>query len=175
MVVRAVKGQTLNRDAMVQQIYAFDPRIFVDRVWTFDEEAGRALSHERLLATAGSVLGAIALALMVVGLYGTLAAAVVRGRRELGIRLALGASPISLRRMVVARSLIVAVAGLAIGLPLSYFATKSFVHLLYGVQPVEPLIVGGIVVILLVTAAVAAFLPARRAARVDPLIALRTE
>lgn len=175
LVVRAGRGQTLHRDAMVQQIDAFDPRIFVDRVWTFDEEAGRALSHERLLATAGSVLGAIALALMIVGLYGTLAAAVIRGRRELGIRLALGASPISLRWMVVVRSMLVALAGLAIGLPLSYLSAKSFVHLLYGVQPVEPLIVGGIVVILLVTAALAAYLPARQAARVDPLIALRAE
>jgi putative ABC transport system permease protein len=175
MVARVAQGYVLHRDAMLQHIAVFDPQIFVDRVWTFDEEAGRALSQERLLAAAGSVFGGIALALMVVGLYGTLAAAVIRGRRELGIRLALGASPISLRRMIVARSLLVALAGLAIGLPLSYLSTKSFVHLLYGVQPVEPLIVGVIVVILLVTAALAAYLPARQAARVDPLIALRDE
>jgi predicted permease len=175
LVVRAAPGRALNRDALLQHLLAFDPRLFVHRVWTFDEEAGRTLSQERVLAMAGSVLGAIALALLIVGLYGTLAAAVLRGRRELGIRVALGASPMRLRRMVVARGLTVALAGLSIGLPLSYVATRSFAHLLYGVQPVEPLVATGIVAAVLVTAAAAAYIPARRAARVDPVITLRSE
>jgi ABC-type antimicrobial peptide transport system permease subunit len=154
---------------------AFDSRLFVDRVLTFDEEAGRTLRQERLLAMAGSVLGTIALTLVIVGLYGTLAAAVVRGRRELGIRLALGASPGSVRRMVVGRAITVVIAGLTIGLPLSYVWMRSFAHLLYGVRPVEPLVSAVIVCSVLATAAVAAWLPARRAAQVDPLEALRAE
>ncbi|HET7217648.1 MAG TPA: FtsX-like permease family protein, partial [Vicinamibacterales bacterium] len=117
----------------------------------------------------------IALALLVVGVYGAFASAVVRGRREIGIRLALGASPHSVRRMVVGRSLSVALLGLAMGLPLSYTFIRAFTHLLYGVKPIEPLVIAGIVLIVLATAAVSAFLPARKAARVDPLIALRLE
>jgi ABC-type antimicrobial peptide transport system permease subunit len=117
------------------------------------------------LAYRGSVVGAIALALLIVGLYGTLAAAVVRGRRELGIRLALGASPRSVRLMVVARGLAVALFGLVFGLPLSYVFTKSFAHLLYGVQPVEPAMIAAIVATVLLTAIIAAYLPARHAAR----------
>ncbi len=175
LVVRMTPGRELDRGQLLAHMVAFDARLFVDRVLTFDDEAGRTLSQERLLAAAGSVLGAIALTLLVVGLYGTLAAAVARGRRELGIRVALGASPGSVRTMVIVRALAVVAVGLALGLPLSYASTRSFVHLLYGVKPVEPVVIAGIVALVLTTAAVAAYLPARRAARVDPLAALRAE
>ena len=175
LVLRAGESTRVAGEHLQRHVLAFDPQLFVDRVSTFDEEAGRQLTLERLLAGAGSVLGGIAIALMIVGLYGTLASAVVRGRRELGIRLALGATPGSVRGMIVARSLAVALAGLAIGLPLSYVSTRSFSHILYGVKPVEPLVVATIVAIILATAALSAYLPARRAANVDPLTALRNE
>jgi predicted permease len=175
ITLRLGEGQRFTSAQLTQHVLAFNPGLFVDRVWTFDEEAGRALSQERLLATAGSVLGAIALALLIVGLYGSLAAAVVRGRRELGIRLALGATPGALGAMVVVRSVTVVLVGLALGLPLSYAFIKSFAHLLYGVQPVEPLVIAAIVLTVLLTAIVAAYLPARHAARVDPVIALKAE
>jgi hypothetical protein len=175
LVLRGTTAQSLDRDRLTQHMIAFDRRLFVDRIWTFDEEAGRALSQERLLATAGSILSGIALALLVVGVYGAFASAVVRGRRELGIRLALGATPHVVGRMVVARSLGVALVGVLIGLPFSYAFTRSFAHLLYGVKPIEPLVAAATVAIVLATAAVSAFLPARKAAQVDPLIALRSE
>jgi putative ABC transport system permease protein len=175
LVLRGATARSITRDRLVQHMIAFDPRLFVDRIWTFDEEAGRALTEERMLATSGSVLSGIALALLIVGVYGAFASAVVRGRRELGIRLALGASPRAVARMVVARSLNVALVGLTIGLPLSYIFTRSFAHLLYGVRPFEPAVGAGIVVIVAATAAVSALIPARKAARVDPLVALRYE
>jgi hypothetical protein len=175
LVLRGATARSLDRDRLMQHMIAFDPRLFVDRIWTFDEEAGRALSDERLLATIGTVLSGIALALLIVGVYGAFASAVIRGRRELGIRLALGATPRVVGRMVVTRSLNVALVGLAIGLPLAYACTRSFAHLLYGVKPIEPAIVVGTVAVVLVTAAVSAFLPARTAAQVDPLVALRSE
>ena len=106
-----------------------------------------------MLASIGSILGAAALVLLVVGLYGTMAAAVIRSRREIGIRLALGARPRSLRALVVARCLLVAGVGLGLGLPLAYAATKSFAHLLYGVQPLDPLVGAVTVAIVLATAA----------------------
>ena len=175
LVLRAATAGAIDRDRLFQHVVALDPRLFVDRIWTFDEEAGRALGHERLLAATGSVLSGIALALLVVGVYGAFASAVIRGRREIGIRLALGASPRSVGRMVVGRSLAVALAGLTVGLPLSYSFTRASAHMLYGVRPIEPLVLAGVVLIVLSTAALAAFLPARRAGRVDPLIALRSE
>src|SRR4029453_10092669 len=102
---------------------------------TFDEEANGALSQERVLAGIGWSLRITALVLLVIGLYGTMAAAVIRDRRELGSRLALGAKPRSLRLLVVGRCLMVAALGLAIGLPLAYAATKSFSPPPYGVRP----------------------------------------
>jgi putative ABC transport system permease protein len=166
-------GEVMTRDRLLQHVLQFDPELFVDKIMTFDEEANGALSQERMLASIGSLLGAAALILLVIGLYGTMAAAVLRSRRELGIRLALGARPRSLRALVVARSLLVAGAGLMLGLPLAYVATKSFAHLLYGVQPLDPLVGMVTAGIVLATAAVAALVPARRAARVDPVIVLR--
>jgi putative ABC transport system permease protein len=175
LVLRAGERTPLGAAQLRRHVFAFDPQLFVDRVWTFDDEAGRSLSRERLLARAGSILGFIALALLVVGLYGTLTAAVVRGRRELGIRLALGAMPRTIGAMVVGRGLAVGVAGLVLGLPLSYAATRSFAHLLYGVRPAEPLVIGASIAIILATVAIATCVPARRASRVDPLVVLRTE
>ena len=136
---------------------------------------GLRADQERLLARLGWTLGAVALGLLVIGLYGTMTAAVVRGTRELGVRLALGASPRALRRMVVWRSLLVVCAGLALGLPMAYFATKSFAHLLFGVRPTDPAIAIVTGAIILATGMLAAYVPARRAGRVDPLVALRTD
>jgi len=175
LILRARKGEHMTRDRLLQLALQVDPGLFVDRIVTFDEEANGALSQERVLASIGSLLGAAALVLLVIGLYATMAVAVIRSRREIGIRLALGARPRSLRALVVARCLLVAGVGLGLGLPLAYAATKSFAHLLYGVQPLDPLVGAVTVAIVLATAAVASFVPARRAARVDPVIALRAE
>lgn len=175
LVMRARPDYRLNASDIVRHIAALDPTLFVDRVRTFSDEAGQALSQERLLAGLGSTFGGIALALLIVGLYGTLATAVVGGRRELGIRLALGASPRTLRSMVIGRGVAVILVGLSAGLPLSYAVIRSFAHLLYGVAPVEPLVISFTVATVLGTAIVAAYIPARRASQVDPVVALRAE
>ena len=175
LILRARPDEPISRDVLLQQALEVDRSLFVDRILTFDEEANGTLSQERVLAGIGWSLGIAALVLLVIGLYGTMAAAVIRSRRELGIRLALGARPRSLRLLVVGRCLMVAALGLAIGLPLAYLATKSFAHLLYGVRPVDPMVAAATVVMIVSTAAVAGFVPARRAARVDPVVALRAE
>ncbi len=175
LILRARHDERMTRVRLLQHAVQFDSGLFFDRIATFDEEANDALGQERVLASVGSILGAAALVLLVIGLYGTMAAAVIRSRREIGIRLALGARPRSLRALVVARGLLVAGVGLGLGLPLAYAATKSFAHLLYGVRPLDPLVGAVTVAIVFATAAVAAFVPARRASRVDPVIALRAE
>jgi predicted permease len=175
IVLRAAQGRAINATDLMQRLHAFDSRVYVDDVRTFADEANLTLSHERLLAWAGSLLGAIALVLLIVGLYATLAAAVVRSRRELGIRLALGAGTRALQMMVIRRGLLAVVAGLFIGVPLAYAFTRWIAHLLYGVRSAEPAIVLVIAVVFLAATLAGTWLPARRAARVDPLTALRAE
>ncbi len=175
IVLRARPGHQFTREQIARYVSEFDPTFFVDRVWTFDEEAGRALSQERLLASLGSTFAAIALLLLIVGLYGVLAAAVVRGRRELGIRLALGATPGSLRALVVGRGLGVIAVGLIIGLPLASVFIRSFAQVLYGVAPVEPVVIAVTISTVVATAILAAYVPAHRAARIDPVVALRMD
>jgi hypothetical protein len=175
IVLRSRPGQHFTGEQIARQVSAFDPTLFIDRVWTFEEEAGLALRQERLLAWLGSTFSAIALTLLIVGLYGVLAAAVVRGRRELGIRLALGATPRSLRAMVVGRSVGVIAVGLIFGLPLSYAFVRTFARLLYGVAPIEPLVVAATISTVVTTAILAAYVPAHRAAGVDPVVALRMD
>jgi ABC-type antimicrobial peptide transport system permease subunit len=95
--------------------------------------------------------------------------------KELGVRLALGAEPSRVAWLVVADGMRVAATGIAIGLVGAWFATQLTASLLYGVSPRDPLTLGAVVAVLLAVAAVANYLPARRAARVDPLVALRQE
>jgi predicted lysophospholipase L1 biosynthesis ABC-type transport system permease subunit len=175
VLVRMRDGQPMTKEGLLQQMLQFDSGLFVDRIQTFNEEANATLSQERMLASFGSVLGIAALALIVVGLYGTMTAAVIRSRRELGIRVALGASSGSLRAMVVTRCVMVAVAGLTVGVPLAYGATRTFAHMLHGVRPLDPLVSACTIAIVLFTAVAAASVPAYRAARVDPVVALRAE
>ena len=175
LAIRAAEGHVITARDIVQRLQSFDNRLYVDSVRTFDDEASLALSQERLLAWTGSLLGAIALILLIVGLYATLAAAVARSRRELGIRLALGARAIALQMMVVRRGLIAVVAGLVAGAPLAYMFTRWIAHLLYGVRAAEPSIGMVIAAIFFAATVAGTWLPARRAARVDPLTALRVE
>jgi predicted permease len=131
--------------------------------------------QERLMATLAGTLGVLALVLASVGIYGLLAYAVARRTREIGVRMALGAE----RRRVV--TLILndirrpVMIGVLIGLPATWAATRSVQSMLFGLQPGDPLAIGGAILILAAVAHAAAYLPARRAARVDPLVALRHE
>ncbi len=122
-----------------------------------------------------TVFGMLALALAAIGLYGVLVYAVVQRSRELGIRTALGAHPRSLVRMVVVGGLSTALVGAVVGLVAALVAGRFVAALLYGVSAYDPLSLGGAVAALLIIATLASYVPARRAARVDPLTVLRAE
>jgi putative ABC transport system permease protein len=117
----------------------------------------------------------VALALSGTGIYGVLALEVGRRRKELGIRLSMGAQPGRLRRMVLARAALTALGGIALGTLLSFLATRAMRTMLFGISPSDPRTFIVVAAIMMGVALVAAYVPARRATRVDPMLAIRTE
>ena len=117
----------------------------------------------------------VALLLAVSGIYGVIGHAVAQRTREIGIRIALGAARRDVLRMILSEGGKLAVAGVVLGLIVSYAMTQSLRALLYGVTPTDPLTFALVALLLLATALIACWIPARRASRVDPMIALRAE
>jgi putative ABC transport system permease protein len=142
---------------------------------TLAVQLDESLGRERLLATLSGFFGALALALAAIGLYGVMSYNVARRRNEIGIRMALGAEQSRVLRMVVGEVAILIVAGLALGLAGAVSGTHLLASFLYGVEPNDPATLAGACLILAAAAVVAGFLPARRAANLDPMTALREE
>ena len=122
-----------------------------------------------------AVFAVVALCLSIVGVYGVVAGVVNHSMRELGIRIALGATPRQIQAMVVGQGLTLVAAGLAIGLAGALATTRLMRELLFGVAPADPLTFSAIVLVLGASALAAAYVPARRAARIDPVESLRAE
>jgi predicted permease len=135
----------------------------------------RTLLTDRLMATLSGTFGALALLLAAIGLYGLLAYSVAQRFREIGIRMALGASSAGVVRDVLAGAARLTGIGLVVGGPIVWLTTKSIGSMLFGLTPLDPIVLGTAAALLGGTAIVASYVPARRASRVDPLRALRTE
>ena len=138
-----------------------------------EQDVAAALTQERLLAVLSSFFGGLALLLSALGLYGMTAHAAARRRSEIGIRLALGATPMRVLRMVLLRTLTVTGAGMLVGMAASVWASRFIASLLFGVQPGSPGTIAAAGLILLAVAAVASAIPAVQASRTDPADALR--
>ncbi|MGH9838725.1 MAG: ABC transporter permease, partial [Blastocatellia bacterium] len=149
--------------------------ILVTNVITLEEQVGQTLLQERLLAWLASLFGLLALLLACIGLYGVMSYDVERRMREIGIRMALGASAQQVVRLVLRQTLVWVALGVAIGLGAALATTRWVESLLFGLKPNDPLTIGLAALALLAVAGVAGYLPARRAASVDPLVALRRE
>jgi ABC-type antimicrobial peptide transport system permease subunit len=132
-----------------------------------------SLAQERLIAMLSGFFGALALLLAALGLYGITAYSVVRRRGEIGIRMALGASPGNVVRGIMTRTGFVVALGIVVGGALSFWLSKFVSSLLFGLEPTDPVTIGGAMVVLAVVGAVAGWIPARRAAGIDPAEALR--
>ncbi|MGB0035252.1 MAG: ABC transporter permease [Candidatus Acidiferrales bacterium] len=152
-----------------------DADLPVSRIRTESQQIDNQLLAERLIARLSSFFGILALLLACIGLYGLLAYEVSRRTREIGIRIALGARRADVLRLVIGQGLTLAAAGAVVGVSAALGLTRFLGSLLYGVRPADPLTFAGVAVLLASVAALACYLPARRAMRVDPLVALRYE
>jgi len=158
-----------------RELRTLDKDLPVTDVETMHAHLDRALSQERLTASLLSGLGLLALALAVIGIYGVMSFSVAQRTREIGIRMALGAEAPVVLAMVLRNAAVLVGAGLATGWAAAVIVTRYAASLLYGVSPTDPWTFAAVTVVLSAAAGVACYLPARRAARVDPMVALRYE
>jgi predicted permease len=174
VVVRA-SGDVRAVGAAIQRTVPTFGREYVRRTQTLDEQFDLTLLQERLLATLSSSFAGLALLLAFIGLYALLAYAVSRRTREIGVRMALGASRGSVLRMIVRESVALTVIGVVIGMPCALATTRLTGRLLFGLSPADPATLVGASVFFVVVGALAGLRPAHRASTIDPMAALRCD
>lgn len=170
------EGDAANLSAALRRIVTqVDPQLPVTGITTLRSQVGDSFSRQRLASRFVAFFSGLALLLACVGLYGLVAQDVARRRVEIGVRMALGAEPRGILWMVLRDTLVLFAGGIVLGVPAALAASKLISSQLYGMKTTDVLSFVTAIAILAVTAAVAAFLPARRATQVDPMIALRYE
>jgi ABC-type antimicrobial peptide transport system permease subunit len=173
VAVRAAAGTPKNlAHAVANALAQVDPTAIVTVV-PLEKQVEDALSQERLVAALASFFGVLGLLLAAVGLYGVTSHAVTSRRGEIGIRMALGASAEGVVRLVLRQTAWLVAIGLAAGAAVTLWATKFVASLLFGLTPRDPATFAAAAGLLIVVAAIAAWLPARRASRIDPMQVLR--
>ena len=175
VVVRTDDDRLALAPAVKQQVYAIDPLQPVARVTTMEDLIGSSVSARRFNMVLLGTFAALALALSAVGIFGVISYSVAQRTREIGLRMALGARSGDVLAMVLRDGLVLAAIGIAIGLAGALALTRVLSSLLYEISPMDPLTFGGVAALIMVVAGVACFIPARRAATVEPMIALRHE
>ena len=171
-----VAGRPENIESAVRKTLAdADPNLPVLNIMSFDEQVARNFNQERLIARLTELFGTLALILACIGLYGVTAYGVARRTNEIGIRMALGADRGSVLGLVLRAALAQLGMGLAMGIPAALAGGRVLVSQLYGVKSYDPMIIGVAAAVLAACAVLAASIPARRATRVDPIVALHYE
>ena len=173
LVVRTAGDPSGLLPAVRDLILSLDPNLPVPEVRTLDDHVADSIAGRRLQLVPAAVVGGLALLVAMVGVFGALTRAVTERRRELAIRAAIGASPARLVRLIMRGSLAVGAVGVAVGLAGAAGVGRGLSSLLYGVGPYDAATFAAVAGSVLVATSVASLLPARRAARVDPLIALK--
>jgi macrolide transport system ATP-binding/permease protein len=165
-----------NADALVRKtLTQIDPNLSVNRFSTYDSEVAGNFNQDRLIARLTSLFGLLALGLASVGLYGVMSYFVARRTAEIGIRMSLGATRLSVVAMVLRGAFLQIALGLALGVPIALLAGRLVASQLYGVSAHDPLALVAAISVLALCATAAGFIPARRAASIDPIQALRSE
>jgi putative ABC transport system permease protein len=174
-VLRTAQEPSSLTGAARRVIHDLDPALPVQDVRTMEDVVGAAVAPARWSSALLGVFAGVALTIAVLGVFGVLSFIVTQRTRELGIRIALGAGPGQVRRLVVGRGLALVAAGIVVGLLGSIAITRFMGSLLYGVTATDPITYLAVAALLASAAVVASYLPARRATRVDPILALRAE
>jgi predicted permease len=173
--VRTVGDPTSVATEVERAIPEIDKNLPVLKVTTLSEQVHGSVDQERTISELSSFFGLLALTLACVGLYGLMAYTVARRTNEIGIRMALGAERADILRMVMRETLLLVVAGVAIGIPVALAAARLISSRLFGLTPTDQLMVLLATLLMTAVAAFAGYLPARRASRVNPMVALRYE
>jgi ABC-type antimicrobial peptide transport system permease subunit len=161
--------------AVRQSLQALDPGVFIVRSQPFSDFAAGPLARPRFVSFLGNIFGAIALLLATVGLYGVMSVFVRQSRREIGVRIALGANVRDVRRLVAGEAIRLAGLGIALGVAGAVATGRLFKGLLFGVEPMDPLTLTAAITVLCVAAAVACYVPLRSATTIDPVRLLRAD
>jgi putative ABC transport system permease protein len=154
-------------------LQSLDPNLPAYEVTTMVERVGNQMTRSRFSAWLLSIFGALALALAAVGIYSVMAYAVEQRSHEIGIRVAMGARAGDVLKMLIRQGMRLTLAGVALGLGAALALTQLMKRLLFGVTAADPLTYGAITLLLTLVALLACYVPARRAAKVDPMVALR--
>jgi ABC-type antimicrobial peptide transport system permease subunit len=173
-MVRTSLGPDSIAKALLREVHSLDANLALGETITMREQVDRTTSPQRVTVAILCVFGALALLLSAIGLYGVMSYTVSQSHRELGLRMALGADVGELLRVVLKHGLVLTGTGVALGLLAALVLTRLMGYLLYKVSPYDPLVFGAALLVMTVTALAASLLPALRAARTDPVKALRT-
>ncbi|HEY7790845.1 MAG TPA: ABC transporter permease [Vicinamibacterales bacterium] len=175
VVMRTSLAPTALAASVRDAVRSVDPTLPVVKLQTMDEVFDQAIGRPRLLAELLMIFAGLALLLAAIGSYGVLAYMVMERRREIGIRLALGADRASVLKMVLSQGMALAAAGVVAGLIATLAIGRTLASLLFGIAPGDPATIGLVIVLMLLVAMAACYMPARSATQVDPMIILRDE
>jgi predicted permease len=173
LYIRTPLGPETMATALTREVHALNPDLALFEVITLQEQLDRSTSPQQVAVTLVGILGGLALLLSAIGLYGVMSYAVSQSTRELGLRMALGADTSNLLRLVMSRGLALTAGGVVLGAAAALGLTRLLGSLLYEVSPRDPLAFASALVVMMIAALAACFLPAWRAARTDPARALR--
>ncbi len=175
VALRGRTGPSAMLSASKKELRNLDPDLPMYYVRTMEQRVNESLARQRFSMLLLGVFASVALALATIGIYGVMAYLVNQGTRELGIRIALGASQRNILSLVVRQGMALAFSGVTIGLAAAFLLTRLMRSLLFGVEATDPITFAGISLLLAMIALLATYIPAQRAARIDPLISLRCE
>jgi len=175
LVVRTASDPAVLAQAITQRVHAYDASLPVTHVMTLDALLADSVSSRRFSSFLLGMFAGLALLLAAVGVYGVMSCVVSMRTSEIGMRMALGAQPRDIWKLIIGRGARLAFAGVTLGLLGAFALTRLIASLLFGIQPTDPLTFGGVTLLLVGVALLACYVPARRAMRVDPIVALRYE
>src|SRR5579859_2009776 len=158
-----------------QAIHDINHSIRISHVTTLDEQVSRSITNQRLVAQLSTFFGLLAVFLSCIGIYGLMSYVVSRRTNEIGIRMALGAARSNVSWLVMREIVLLVAVGIALGIPITLLGTRLVANMLYGLKGTDPVSLTAAVLLLLAVAALAGYFPARRASKVDPMVALRYE